>query len=406
MQDFSLIKQKFTDLKCCVIIPTYNNDRTLEKVIEDVLKFTDNLIIVNDGSTDNTPQIIGKFPSLHVVNILKNRGKGLALKKGFDVAIEKGFRYAITIDSDGQHFPADLNLFLDKIEQEPDSVIIGARNMEQSSVPGTSNFGHKFSIFWFKVETGLKIDDVQSGFRLYPLRFLKDMRLYTRKYEFEVEVLVRLAWRGVKVLSVPVNVYYPSKEDRVSHFRKVHDFTRVSIVNSILVFMALLLVRPFLFTKSLKKKSFKGFIKEYVLDSNDSNTKLALSVAFGLFVGLTPFWGWQLIIAFGVAYLFKLNKFVTVATSNISIPPILPFLLILSYFTGGLVLGLDTKLSYGSGINLAWIKHNLLQYVVGSFILGTIVAVVMGLLTFILLEVFRKKRPVQVKRSDSIPEKS
>ena len=253
MQDYSLIKQKFSDLKCCVIIPTYNNDRTLEKVIEDVLNYTNDVIIMNDGSTDDTPQIIGKFPSVHVVNFLKNTGKGLALKKGFDFAIKKGFRYAITIDSDGQHFPADFHLFLDKIEQEPDSVIIGARNMAQSTVPGTSNFGHKFSIFWFKVETGLKIEDVQSGFSLYPLKFLKDMRLYTRKYEFEVEVLVRLAWRGVKVLSVPVNVYYAPKEERVSHFRKVHDFTRISIVNSILVFMALLLVRPFLFTKSLKK---------------------------------------------------------------------------------------------------------------------------------------------------------
>jgi glycosyltransferase involved in cell wall biosynthesis len=403
MQDFSGIKKKFSDLNCCVIIPTYNNDRTLEKIIEDVLNYTDNVIIVNDGSTDQTSEIIRRFSSLHVVNILKNRGKGLALKKGFDLAIENGFRYAITIDSDGQHFPSELHLFLDKIEQEPDSVIIGARNMGQASVPGTSSFGHKFSIFWFKVETGLKIDDVQSGFRLYPLKYLRDMRLFTRKYEFEVEVLVRLAWRGVKVFSVPVNVYYPPKEERVSHFRKVHDFTRISIVNSILVFTALLLVRPFLFTRSLKKKSLKGFIKEYVVDSNDSNSKLSWSVAWGLFVGLTPFWGWQLIIAFGVAHVFKLNKFVTVAASNISIPPILPFLLILSYFTGGLVLGLNTKLSIGSGITLEWVKHNLLQYIVGSFITGIVIAVVMGFLTFLLLRIFRKKKPDQENKLDATP---
>jgi len=404
MPDFTTIKQQFSRLKCCVIIPTYNNGGTLERVITDVLNYTDDLIIVNDGSTDNTPQIIGKFNSVHVVNLHKNTGKGIALKKGFDLAIEKGFRYAITIDSDGQHFPADIHLFLDKIEQEPDSVIIGARNMGQTSVPGTSNFGHKFSVFWFKVETGLKIDDVQSGFRLYPLRFLKDMRLYTRKYEFEVEVLVRLAWRGVKVLSVPVQVYYAPKKERISHFRKVHDFTRISIVNSILVFMALLLVRPFLFTKSLKKKSIKGFIKEYFLDSNDSNSKLSWSIALGLFVGLTPFWGWQLIIAFGVAHAFKLNKFVTVTASNISIPPILPFLLFLSYFTGGLVLGLKTQFSYNTGFNLEWIKHNLLQYVVGSFSLGAIFAVVFGFLTFLLLKIFRKKKPLQENSSISIPD--
>ena len=404
IQDYLQIRKKFIDLNCCVIIPTYNNDRTLEQLITDVLKYTDDVIIVNDGSTDETPGIIAKFPSVQLISFQKNKGKGLALQKGFELAMEKDFRYAITIDSDGQHFPADFPQFLDKIEKEPDCVIIGARNMGQESVPGTSNFGHKFSIFWFRVETGLKIEDVQSGFRLYPLKFLKDMRLYTKKYEFEVEVLVRLAWRGVKVLSVPVHVYYGPKGERVSHFRKVHDFTRISIVNSILVFMALLLVRPFLFTRSLKKKSFKGFIKEYVLDSNDSNSKLAWSVAGGLFVGLTPFWGWQLIIAFGVAYAFKLNKFVTVAASNISIPPILPFLLFLSYFTGGLVLGVQTKFTISSGISLAWIKHNLLQYVVGSFILGIIVAVVFGLLTYLLLKIFRKKRVLPEDLSNPQPE--
>jgi glycosyltransferase involved in cell wall biosynthesis len=403
MPDFNQIKQKFSDLNCCVIIPTFNNDTTLHKVIGEVRSYTNEIIVVNDGSTDKTSEILAGIHGLDIITLPQNKGKGLALKKGFDLAMEKGFRYAITIDSDSQHYPSDLPRFLEKIEKEPDSVIIGARNMEQMSVPGTSNFGHKFSVFWFKVETGIKIEDVQSGYRLYPLKFLKDMRLYTRKYEFEVEVLVRLAWRGVKVLSVPVNVYYAPKEERVSHFRKVHDFTRISIVNSILVFMALLLVRPFLFTKSLKIKSLRGFIKEYVVDSNDSNIRLSFSVALGLFIGLTPFWGWQMIIAFGVAYVLKLNKFVTVAASNISIPPLLPFIIFLSYLTGGIVLGVENKLSFSSGINLEWIKHNLLQYIVGSFVLGIVIAIVLGALTFLMLEIFRKKRPAGNGIGQSIP---
>jgi glycosyltransferase involved in cell wall biosynthesis len=403
MPDFEQIKQKFSALNCCVIIPTYNNDATLHMVICEVLKYTGAIIVVNDGSTDNTAKILACIAGIYVITLPKNKGKGLALKKGFDFAIEKGFRYAITIDSDGQHYPSDLPFFLEKAEQEPDSVIIGARNMAQTSVPGTSNFGHKFSIFWFKVETGIRIEDVQSGYRLYPLKFLKDMRLYTRKYEFEVEVLVRLAWRGVKVISVPVNVYYAPKEERVSHFRKVHDFTRISIVNSIMVFMALLLVRPFLFTKSLRKKSFKGFIKEYVVDSNDSNIRLSLSVALGLFVGITPFWGWQMIIAFGVAYLLKLNKFLTVAASNISLPPLLPFIIFLSYLAGGIVMGVENNLSFSSGINFEWIKHNLLQYIVGSFVLGIITAIALGAITFLLLEIFRKKKPCVNEAADSLP---
>jgi glycosyltransferase involved in cell wall biosynthesis len=402
MQDHTLIKQQFTDLNCCVIIPTYNNDKTLTRVIQDILSYTDNLIVVNDGSTDTTVKILDLYPDILKVNIALNTGKGQALQKGFDLAIEKKFRYAITIDSDGQHYADDLPKFIEKIEEEPDSVIIGARNMDQSEVPGTSNFGHRFSIFWFKIETGLKVDDVQSGYRLYPLNFIKDMHLYTRKYEFEVEVLVRLAWRGVRIHCIPVKVYYFPKEERVSHFRKVHDFTRISIVNSILVFMALLLVRPFLFAKGLKKHSVKGFIREYVINSNDSNARLSFSLGLGLFIGLSPFWGWQMMIAFGAAHFLKLNKFIAVAASNISIPPLLPFIFLLSYTIGGWVLG--TKIShvkFVAGFRFAWLKENLLQYVTGSVILGLVMAFVFGLIAYLLLQFFRKSGSPQVQEADS-----
>jgi glycosyltransferase involved in cell wall biosynthesis len=242
MMDLNPTMQKFSDLKCCVIIPTFNNDRTLGKIIEGVLAYTREVIVVNDGSTDATSQILSGFPQIRVIHIDKNTGKGNALKNGFWLATELGFHYAISIDSDGQHFPEDLPKFLDAIEKDPDSIIIGARNMDQESIPGTSSFGHKFSIFWFRVETGMKIPDVQSGYRLYPLERMKEVHFYSRKFEFEAEVLVRLAWRNVKVIPVPVRVYYAPAGERVSHFRKVRDFARVSIVNTILVMMALLWV--------------------------------------------------------------------------------------------------------------------------------------------------------------------
>ena len=407
MTDFAGIKKKFSEQRCCVIIPTYNNDKTLASVIGNVLLYTNDLIVVNDGSTDQTAEILSGFTSIQVIRISKNTGKGLALQKGFDLAIEKKFRYAITIDSDGQHFPEELPAFIDKIEQEPDSVIIGARNMEQYNVPGTSNFGHKFSIFWFKVETGIKIADVQSGYRLYPLDHIKDLHLYTRKYEFEVEVLVRLAWRGVKIYSIPVRVYYAPKEERVSHFRKVHDFTRISIVNSILVFTALLLVRPFLFAKSLKKHSIKGFFKEYVVNSNDSNAKLAMSIGAGLFIGVSPFWGWQMMIAFGVAHFFRLNKFITVAVSNISIPPLLPLIFYLSYKFGGLIMGENiSRVKFVAGFRLEWLKANFIQYIVGSFILGFVLSLILGFLGYFLLSIFRKSRKASDESLISTEDKS
>ncbi len=386
---------KMADLRCCVIIATYNNDNTLGDVIRDTLVYCRDVIVVNDGSTDHTSSILLDWPQVHRIDVPENTGKGWALRQGFRYAIEKGFRYAVTLDSDGQHFPSDIPAFLERVEANPDSMIIGARNMEQEAVPGTSSFGHRFSIFWFKVETGQTVPDVQTGYRLYPLNYVRDLgRLYTKKYEFEVEVLVRLAWAGVKILSVPVKVYYAPKDIRISHFRKFRDFSRVSVMNSILVFMALLWVRPFLFFKNLRKKSVREVIKKYVLDSTDSNARLALSVGTGLFLGVVPIWGWQLMAAFGVAYLFRLNRFITVAFSNISLPPMLPIILFASYYTGGLILGTNSASApFTSEIDFEWFKSNLLQYVIGSIVFGLVMGGVSGLITYVLLSIFRKTKP-------------
>jgi glycosyltransferase involved in cell wall biosynthesis len=393
MLDLSLVRKKFTELNCCIIIPTYNNDHALDDVIRGVLQYTDDVIVVNDGSTDQTMSILARHPVIQKISIPVNTGKGWALRQGFRHAIEKGYRYAITIDSDGQHFPEDLPLFLDLVEKQPDSMILGARDMTREEVPGTSSFGHKFSIFWFKVETGITVLDVQTGYRLYPLNEISKIGwIVSKKYEYEVEILVRLAWRGVNVLSVPVKIYYAPREIRVSHFRKFRDFTRVSIANSLLVFMALLWVRPLSFFKGLRKKTVREFVREYILNSDDSNAKLAFSVAVGLFIGVLPIWGWQMLATFGLAHLFKLNKFVAITASNISLPPMMPFIIFLSYIIGGWVLGVSvSNLHYSEGLGLQWIKENLIQYLVGSLILGLLFSAVLGPLTYLLLSVFRKK---------------
>jgi glycosyltransferase involved in cell wall biosynthesis len=393
MTDFEQSRHRFKKLKCCVIIPTYNNDHTLEQVILDVLGYTEDVIVINDGSTDKTSDILKKFSSLTVINIPINKGKGYALRLGFHHALKQGFRYAITIDSDGQHFADDLLKFIDKIENTPDSVIIGSRNMKHKDVPGTSSFGHKFSIFWFRIETGLKVPDIQSGYRVYPLEKMEGMRFFGRKYEFEVEVLAKLAWKDVNIDSIPIKVYYAPREERISHFRKVTDFTRVSLANTFLVFMALLWINPFRFVKALRKKSIKSFIMDYVINSTDSNRKIALSVTAGVFIGVLPVWGFQMLVAYGTAYFLKLNRFVTVAASNISIPPMLPLILFLSYITGGLIVGYNKHaVKYSSGISLTWVKENLLQYLVGSVVFGILAAIVLGTITWLLLRIFRKKK--------------
>jgi len=260
----SVTYERFRRLKACVLIPTYNNSSTLKGVLDSVLEYTDQVIVVNDGATDATSEILKAYPQMRLVSYAKNIGKGWALRQGFKKALECGFDHAITIDSDGQHFAEDLPKFLDKLEEEPGSLTVGARNMEQSSVPGKSSFGHKFSNFWFWAETGIRLPDTQSGYRLYPIRQMKDIKFVTRKFEFEIEVLVRSSWRGIPMTSVPVKVFYAERGKRISHFRPFKDFTRISILNTVLVLIALLYIKPRDLFRGLKKKiSDKSFATSF-----------------------------------------------------------------------------------------------------------------------------------------------
>lgn len=165
-------KSTFKELECCVIIPTYNNASTIGKVAEAASTYCDDVYIVNDGCTDKTLSILEKIEEVTVIGYPKNRGKGFALKFGFKHAVKQGYKYAITLDSDGQHYPEDLPLFLEKLRNEPKAIIIGEREMNHENVPGKSNFGKNFSNFWVKFETGISLPDTQSGYRLYPIEEL------------------------------------------------------------------------------------------------------------------------------------------------------------------------------------------------------------------------------------------
>ena len=241
--------------KVCVLIPTYNNAQTLEQVLRDVLIRTDQVIVVNDGSTDSTSSILEQFTELRIVQYETNKGKGFALRTGFEYARAQGFHYAITMDSDGQHFAADLETFMAMLDEDPECIFVGARNMDQSTVPGKSSFGNKFSNFWFWVNTGIRMQDTQSGYRWYPLRRMENIRFFTRKFEFEIEVLVRSSWKGIPVRNIPVQVFYPEKGKRITHFRPFKDFARISILNTVLVTVALLYIKPRDLWLTLKKKT-------------------------------------------------------------------------------------------------------------------------------------------------------
>src|SRR6186713_1386515 len=173
--------EEFIRLNACVLLPTYNNSGTLSAVLNDLLEYTDRIIIVNDGSTDSTNEILQQFSQLRIVSYHPNKGKGYALRQGLKAAAAAGFDYAISIDSDGQHYASDLPVFLSEIEKTPGALLVGGRNMNVDNVPGKSSFGKRFSNFWYWVNTGIHLPDTQSGYRLYPVKSLSRKLFFTRK---------------------------------------------------------------------------------------------------------------------------------------------------------------------------------------------------------------------------------
>lgn len=356
-------------LGCAVVIPTYNNDRTLGGVIAGVRRYCADIFVVNDGSTDRTAEVLASTEGIRTIAYARNRGKGYALRRGLRAAREAGFRYALTIDSDGQHYPDDIARFIERIERRPDTLLIGARNLTADNMPARNTFANRFSNFWYLVETGRRLEDTQSGFRLYPLRRLGRLRSLCSRYEFEVEVIVRAAWRGVEVENIPVKVYYAPDGERVSHFRPLRDFTRISLLNSVLVLEALLFYYPWRFFRALTRENIRRFIRRNITHSPESNARLAAAMGWGVLCGILPIWGYQMIFAGLSAHFMRLNKLVAIVFSNISIPPMIPFILYGSYWLGGRITGLPVELTLAE-VTLRRMAECLAQYLAGSVALA------------------------------------
>ncbi len=247
------IRQRLCDKGICVVIPTYNNGGTIGQVVSETLQYCADVIVVNDGSTDATTDVLRSTEGITLVEYSRNRGKGYALKQGLRKAREMGFAYAITLDGDGQHYPASIADLLRANENHPGALVVGSRRMEGVDRSGGSSFANKFSNFWFWVQTGRRLPDTQSGYRLYPLKRLYGLKLLTSRYEAELLLLVLASWHGVQLVSVPVDVYYPPREERVSHFRPFKDFARISVLNTVLCVLAIVYGLPLRLLRWLAK---------------------------------------------------------------------------------------------------------------------------------------------------------
>ncbi len=240
-----------------ILIPTYDNAKTICDVIRRSAKVCSDVLVVNDGSTDDTLvrlQSLQQELPFELVSYEDNRGKGAALKAGFRRAKALGFTHVLTLDADGQHYPEDAHLLLEAGERHPEAIIVGSRSFGDKNMPDGNVFANKFSNFWFTVQTLQRIPDTQTGFRLYPLDHIGGLRVLTDRYEAELALLVFSAWRGTKIVSVPVHVFYPSAEDRVSHFRPTLDFLRITLLNTVLCLLAIVYGGPRMLFNYIKKR--------------------------------------------------------------------------------------------------------------------------------------------------------
>lgn len=240
-------------MRFCAVIPTYNNHRTVCDVAKSVSQYVEKVYIVDDGSTDETKSLLSNLSNqedgIKVITLPVNSGKGKALTTGFAAAYADGFDYAVSLDSDGQHFAEDIPAMIAKVgaaQSENDPILVcGVRNITtQENMPSKNTFANKFSNFWFKVETGKEIPDTQCGFRVYPLKKIAKMHIFSSRYEAELEMLVRLCWADVEIKTSPIKVYYAPADERVTHFRPFADFSRISVMNTVLCTGALLYYWP------------------------------------------------------------------------------------------------------------------------------------------------------------------
>lgn len=226
-----------------VIIPTYNNDNTIQNVVNDVLSHNYKVIVIDDGYDNPVKNILTPHKDLTILEHNKNRGKGEAILTGAREAKRLGYKYFISLDGDGQHLASQIEKIIDSCKNE-DEIIIGARDFDIDNVPNGSKFGRWFSNFWATWDTEQEIKDSLSGFRLYPISIL-DLEISTSRFDWEMEVLVKHSWKGRKIKEVIIDCYYPTPEERVSHFKKFWDTAAIVMVHIRLLPLKFILKRRY-----------------------------------------------------------------------------------------------------------------------------------------------------------------
>jgi glycosyltransferase involved in cell wall biosynthesis len=200
-------------VKVGVLICAYNEEKHIARVINGCLNYVKDIIVVNDGSTDDTLEEARKTKA-RIISYKKNRGKGAALKKGFEYGWKNKYDYFILLDGDGQHDPNEIPKFTRAIERGND-LVIGARRKRHSSMPYLRRFTNFMSSLFLSVRRKTRIKDSQSGYRAINLNFLKKISLVKEKYDLESEVLIKMIKKGARVRNVPIRTIYRDEKSTI-----------------------------------------------------------------------------------------------------------------------------------------------------------------------------------------------
>jgi uncharacterized protein (DUF2062 family) len=374
-------------MKPCTIIPCFDHHDRVAAVAAAARAHCP-VIVVDDGSVPALPQL----PGCSVVRLDQNLGKGAALRAGFNRAAADGFTHAATLDADGQHCADDLPRFLAAAQAQPEALVVGVRDFHASGAPAGRRRSNAVSSFWFHVETGVKLGDTQCGFRCYPLALTQKLKTRSERYAFELEFMVRASWIGVPIVPVPLVCSYQPEHLRESHFRPVVDLTRITVMNIGLVLQSWVVPQKVRTAWSLgRTEPLRRTVAEFFSEHAHEPGKVACAVGLGLFCGIAPIWGYQMLAAGALAHMFRLNKAITLLASNISIPPFAPFILY-----GGLALG--HWMFTGQPLDLSpqlMTRAKVLQYIgqwcVGSVALGAVVASMGTITTYGVARLVRQK---------------
>lgn len=376
-------------MKPCVVIPCFNHPATVT-VVACAARAYCPVVIVDDGST--VP--LAELPGCTVIRLERNSGKGAALLAGFKRAAELGFSHVITMDADGQHIADDLPKFLAAAQAQPDALIVGVRDFYAAGCPVHRRRSNALSTFWFRVETGVQLGDSQCGFRCYPLALTQRLKTRSGGFAFELEFMVRASWVGTAIVAAPVKCTYEPDQLRRSHFRPVRDLAHITIMNIGLVLQSWVVPRTLRVAWSYgERKSMRKTVEEFFGEHAHDPLRLSLAVGLGLFFGIAPIWGYQMIAAAAAAHFLRLNKAITLLASNISIPPMMPLILYGALALGhwlitGHKLALDFPMRQ---VTRAAALEYLEQWLVGSLVLALLVAAAGTLVAYSLARLIRQR---------------